>query len=102
MQFDVYRNTGKAEIYPLVLDVQSDIIGRRKTRMAIPLFPHENYKGPRAERLTPILVIEGQKYVMMTHEMASVPEKALREDVENISGQAVVIKSALDFLFDGI
>ena len=47
MQFDVYRNTGKAEIYPLVLDVQSDIIGRRQTRLAIPLFPHENYIGPR-------------------------------------------------------
>lgn len=30
MQFTVYSNTGKSAVYPLLLDVTSDIIGQLK------------------------------------------------------------------------
>ncbi|WP_420094885.1 CcdB family protein [Atlantibacter hermannii] len=38
----------------------------------------------------------------MTHELASIPERALGEEVRKIISQRDVIKSALDFLLDGI
>lgn len=102
MQFSVYKNSGRVKIYPFVLDAQSDIIGRRKTRVAIPLFPLKNYEGARADRLNPIVLVAGDEYVLMTHELASVPETVLREEVENIANQRSAIKAAIDFLFDGI
>ncbi|MGX2012917.1 CcdB family protein, partial [Enterobacter asburiae] len=51
IQYYVYKNTGRITVYPYLLDVQSDIIGMRNTRVVIPLFPLRNYKGPRADRL---------------------------------------------------
>jgi len=72
MQFSVYKNPGRMGIYPFVLDVQSDIIGRRKTRIVIPLFPLGNYKGALVDRLTPVIRVRGDEFVLMTHELASV------------------------------
>lgn len=37
MQFTVYGNTGKSVVYPLLLDVTSDIIGQLNRRIVIPL-----------------------------------------------------------------
>ncbi|WP_313080198.1 CcdB family protein [Atlantibacter sp.] len=102
MQFTVYKNTGRMALYPYVLNVQSDIIGRRTTRVVIPLFPLEKYMGPLADRLTPIVTVGPEKFVLMTHELASIPEKALGEEICSIMSQRDVIKSALDFLLDGI
>uniref|UniRef100_UPI001BD41809 CcdB family protein n=1 Tax=Escherichia coli TaxID=562 RepID=UPI001BD41809 len=39
MQFTVYSNTGKSAVYPLLLDVTSDIIGQLNRRIVIPLLP---------------------------------------------------------------
>ncbi|EBM3133811.1 hypothetical protein EXP78_24730, partial [Salmonella enterica subsp. enterica serovar Give] len=54
MQFTVYSNTGKSAVYPLLLDVTSDIIGQLNRRIVIPLLPVEKYPGStRPERLVP-------------------------------------------------
>ncbi len=45
MQFTVYGNTGKSVIYPLLLDVTSDIIGQLNRRIVIPLLPVEKFPG---------------------------------------------------------
>lgn len=89
-------------LYPYLLDVQSDIIGKRNTRVVIPLFPLKNYKGPRADRLTPLVTVEGEEYVVMTHELASIPHRVLGEEVCNLNHQREVVKASMDFLFDGI
>ncbi|EBW8796607.1 CcdB family protein, partial [Salmonella enterica] len=49
MQFTVYSNTGKSAVYPLLLDVTSDIIGQLNRRILLPV---EKYPGStRPERL---------------------------------------------------
>ena len=102
MQYYVYKNTGRIASYPYLLDVQSDIIGKRNTRVVIPLFPLKNYKGPRADRLTPLVTVEGEEYVVMTHELASIPHRVLGEEVCNLNHQREVVKASMDVLFDGI
>lgn len=102
MQYYVYKNTGRIAAYPYLLDVQGDIIGKRNTRVVIPLFPLINYKGPRADRLTPVVTVEGEEYVVMTHELASIPHRVLGEEVCNLNHQREVVKASMDFLFDGI
>ncbi|WP_255459913.1 MULTISPECIES: CcdB family protein [Atlantibacter] len=48
------------------------------------------------------MTVGSEKFVLMTHELASIPERALGEEVCSIIIQRDVIKSALDFLLDGI
>jgi len=101
MQYVVYRNASNAQSYPYLLDVQSDIIGQLATRMVIPLFPLDKFRSSYPQRLCPELEIEDKRYVVMTHEMASVRLSLLGEEVMKIDQHRKEIKNAIDFLFDG-
>ncbi|MDC9582113.1 CcdB family protein [Xenorhabdus sp. PR6a] len=100
MQYTVYKNTGNPD-YPYLLDVQSDIIDVLETRLVIPLFPKSNFNGRVPTRLCPTLNIDGNEYLVMTHEMASVRASMLEHEVMNVVSYRKLIKDAMDFLFDG-
>ncbi|HCR3333798.1 TPA: CcdB family protein [Morganella morganii] len=104
MQFTVYNNTGKSAVYPMLLDVTSDIIGQLNRRIVIPLLPVENYPaGARPKRLVPLIRLTNDKeYAVMTHEMASIPARSLGIVFCDASLYRTEIKAAIDFLFDGI
>lgn len=102
MQFSIYRNKGNSIAYPYLLDVQSDIIGELNTRMVIPLFPLESFSGRPAQRLNPVISVDGTKYVVMTHEMAGVRVGLLGEEVSSAQAHRELIKGSIDFLIDGI
>ncbi|OON34704.1 plasmid maintenance protein CcdB [Izhakiella australiensis] len=104
MQFTVYSNTGKSSIYPLLLDVTSDIIGQLNRRIVIPLLPVEKYPGStRPERLVPLIrLADDNEYAVMTHEMASIPARSLGEMFCDVSSYRTEVKAAIDFLLDGI
>ena len=104
MQFTVYSNTGKSAVYPLLLDVTSDIIGQLNRRIVIPLLPVEKYpSSTRPERLVPLIrLTDDKEYAVMTHEMASIPARALGAVFCNASIYRTEIKAAIDFLLDDI
>ena len=104
MQFTVYGNTGKSAIYPLLLDVTSDIIGQLNRRIVIPLLPVEKYPaGRRPDRPVPVVrLTDGKEYAVMTHELASIPVQALGTVFCDASQYRNQIKAAIDFLIDGI
>lgn len=104
MQFTVYSNTGKSAVYPLLLDVTSDIIGQLNRRIVIPLLPAEKYPGStRPVRLVPLIrLTDDKEYAVMTHEMASIPARSLEIVYCDASLYRTDIKAAIDFLFDGI
>ncbi|ECN5337127.1 plasmid maintenance protein CcdB [Salmonella enterica subsp. enterica serovar Give] len=104
MQFTVYSNTGKSAVYPLLLDITSDIIGQLNRRIVIPLLPVEKYPGStRPERLVPLVrLTDDKEYAVMTHEMASIPARSLGAMFCDASPYRIEIKAAIDFLLDGI
>lgn len=104
MQFTVYRNTGKSVVYPLLLDVTSDIIGQLNRRIVIPLLPAEKYPdGDRPIRMVPFIkLIDGKEYAVMTHELASVPVRVLGAEFCDASQYRTHVKAAMDFIFDGV
>lgn len=52
----IYCNTGKNVVYPLLLDVTSDIIRQLNRRIVIPLLPVEKYPGGnRPDRMIPLI-----------------------------------------------
>ncbi|EOH4031384.1 CcdB family protein [Salmonella enterica] len=101
MQFTVYSNTGKSAVYPLLLDVTSDIIGQLNRRILLPV---EKYPGStRPERLVPLVRLANEKeYAVMTHEMASIPARSLGAVFCDASLHRTQVKAAIDFLLDGI
>lgn len=104
MQFTVYSNTGKSGVYPLLLDVTSNITGQLNRRIVIPLLPVEKYSnGMRPERLTPLVrLADDNEYVVMTHEMASVPARSLGAAFCDASSYRTQIKAAIDLLLDAV
>lgn len=104
MQFTVYRNTGKSTVYPLLLDVTSNIIGKLNRRIVIPLLPIEKYPGStRPERLVPLVRLgDDNEYAVMVHEMASIPTRSMGAVFCDASSYRSEIKAAIDFLLDGI
>lgn len=104
MQFTVYANTGKSTVYPLLLDVTSDIIGQLNRRVVIPLLPIEKYPGStRPERLIPLVrLVDDNEYAVMTHEMASIPVRTLGAEFCDATQYRTEVKTAIDFLLDGI
>ncbi|WP_113632747.1 CcdB family protein [Pectobacterium peruviense] len=101
MQYKIYRNNGNSHSYPYLLNVQSDIIGELHTRLVIPLFPLNKITKAPARRLTPIITVEGDDYLIMTHEMASVRRSQCGHEVMDAQMYRKTIKDAVDFLLDG-
>jgi toxin CcdB len=104
MQFTVYSNTGKSSVYPLLLDVTSNIIGQLNRRIVIPLLPIEKYpSSTRPERLIPVIKLaDDNEYAVMTHEMASIPARSMGAVFCDVSSYRSEVKAAIDFLLDGI
>lgn len=101
-QFAVYRNADASTKgrFPLLLDVQSDLLGELGTRVVVPLTP-ASPAGRRAEMqtLTPQLIVENKNYLLITPQLAGIAARKLGAPVANLGGQRSKILAALDLLF---
>ncbi len=102
-RFDVYANPGShAATTPFLLDVQSDLLDGLDSRMVIPLRSLAYF--PRVKlptRLTPVLTIDGQDFLLETPKMGAIPKRALKSPVTSLATAQTQITAALDFLFQG-
>ncbi|EJD6376047.1 MULTISPECIES: CcdB family protein [Providencia] len=101
MQYCLYQNREDTVKYPYLLDIQSNIIDILNTRLVIPLFDSRLVKKPLPTRLNPQLFINGQVFVLMTHQMACVPRSLLGKEIVDLSCQRDTIKHAIDLLING-
>ncbi len=76
-QFSLYKNKDKstAIAYPYFVDVQSELLDTLNTRLVIPLTPIELLEKKAPSHLCPIIHIDEGDFVILTHQMASVPKK---------------------------
>ena len=100
-QFDVYRVAG-APMYPLVLEVQTDMLAALATRVVVPLTPRARFRPPPITRLNPIVTVRGDEYVALFQEMAAVPRSQLRKPIASVGSRRGDVIAALDLLFTGI
>ena len=98
-QFDVLRTRGAA-IYPLVVDIQADVHGKLATRIVVPMVTCARYTQP-ATRLTPIMTVRDDDYVLLLPLMAAVPTASLGEIVGSLASQRATLIAALDLLITG-
>lgn len=102
-RFDVYPNPGShAATTPYLLDVQSDLLDGLDTRMVIPLRSLDRFpKVKLPTRLTPILSVAGEDFLLETPKMGAIPQRVLKSPVTSITQEQDRITAALDFLFQG-
>ncbi|HAS6027047.1 TPA: plasmid maintenance protein CcdB [Vibrio vulnificus] len=103
-QFSLYKNNDKSTstAYPYFVDVQSELLDTLNTRLVIPLTPTTLLEKKAPSHLCPVIHIDEGDFVILTHQMASVPTKMLKESVNDLSTFRDEIISAIDFLITGI
>ncbi|MFO6425048.1 CcdB family protein [Motilimonas sp. KMU-193] len=103
-QFSLYQNNDKstATAYPYFVDVQSEMLDTLNTRLVIPLTPVEMLEKKAPTHLCPVIHIDEGDFVVLTHQMASIPTKTLCDPVNELSAFRNEIVAAIDFLITGI
>jgi toxin CcdB len=102
-QFAVYRNKylqGSA-CYPLLVDVQSELLEDFETRVVIPLARSSGFTGFPLELLMPTIELEGERYVLTTPRLAGVSRSDLGPHTSSAAAHRQAIFTALDLMFRG-
>ncbi len=102
-QFSVYRNKNPRSktTFPLLVDVQSDLLDDLQTRVVIPLTKAVALTKKPVSQLTPALQFEDGTYLLMTPQLAGVARNELGPAVGSLSERRDAILAALDFLLTG-
>jgi toxin CcdB len=103
-QFDVYKNRNEATRtrFPLLLDVQSDLLEPLGTRVVVPLSPAAPAQSRAMGKLTPTLALAGKQYIMFTPQLASISARELGAVFDSAASERSAIIGALDLLITGI
>ena len=103
-QFGVYRNrsdrTGAA--YPLLLNVQSDLIAETGTRVVVPMVPLGGPHPPPMSALAPVLDVAGTPHVLVVPLLAATDVADLGAEEADLARERAAILSAIDLLISGI
>ncbi|MEO6154710.1 MAG: CcdB family protein [Thermomonas sp.] len=107
-QFCVYRNSNTAtrSAYPLLLNVQSDLISETGTRVVVPMVPvvsmRRGRQPPVIKSLAPMMNVNEKKYVLIVPLLAAASISDLGKLEADLSHERPVIMAALDLLISGI
>jgi toxin CcdB len=102
-QFTVYRNKNPRTkaAFPLLVDVQSDLLEDLQTRVVIPLTKAAALTCKPMSHLTPTLTFDGEDYLLMTPQLAGIARNELGTSVGNLAIARQSIIAAVDFLLTG-
>jgi toxin CcdB len=102
-QFSVYRNKNPRTkaTFPLLVDVQSDLLEPLNTRVVIPLTKSAALAKKPVGHLTPEISFADDRYVLMTPQLAGVNRAELGPLAGSVAEERQTILSALDFLLTG-
>jgi toxin CcdB len=102
-QFAVYRNRNARTkaAFPLLLDVQSDLLEPLQTRVVVPLSRAAGSGSMAVSHLMPELTFEHERYVLMTPQLAGVARADLGSQAGSLVEQRAVILAAVNFLAMG-
>lgn len=101
-QFDVFANPfpRSRERQPFLVVLQSDLLTHNlETMVVAPLEPAVS--GTFADRLNPMVAIEGKDFVVITQEIVTVRKGVLGARRGSITAERDAIVRALDLLFTG-
>lgn len=103
-QFTVYENRDAAtrDTYPYFLSVQNDLFDELNSRVVVPFSTPGSIQHRYAKKLCPVIPIQGDDFVLLTHQITTVPKSFLSSKTAVADAFRSEIISAIDFLFTGI
>ena len=103
-QFSIHKNKNPKSkaAYPLLANVQSDLLSDLQTRVVVPLAKVTALRKKPIKDLTPIVDVDGSKYLLLIPQLAGISTNELGPPVGSISGHRDEIVAALDFLITGV
>ena len=99
-QFDVHRNP-RGGAFPLLLDVQAELLSQLATRVVVPLAAARRWGAKPMTRLNPTARLGRTEYVLVFQELAAIPRAALGVRVGSLASRRAELIAALDLLFTG-
>lgn len=88
--------------YPLLLEIQSDLLSELTTTIVIPLAKKETLGNAKMTRLNPEFTIESETYVAVTQQLAGVSRDILGDVAFDLKHLHSDIVSAVDFVISGV
>jgi toxin CcdB len=100
-QFDVVANPDSIDAAhrPYLVVLQSDLVSGLTSTVVAPLVARDKMRG--AQRLNPILRVEGREYWLATHELFAIDQRMLGGPVSTLVDHRDTIIASLDFVFLG-
>ena len=103
-QFTLYKNQDKQtkRTYPFFVNVQNSLFSDLNSRLVIPFAGYDSLKRNEVERLCPVIPLLGKSYVLLTHQMTSVPVSILSKEEMSLEDYRYEILDSIDMLITGI
>lgn len=104
MQFDVFENPSPRmrDVYPYVVDVQSDLLSALATRLVVPLAVTTLAAKDLPRRLCPVISVNEQPLMLVPFEAAPLDKRLLKAEITSIRERSHEIISAMDTVLSGI
>jgi toxin CcdB len=103
-QFDVFRNPNPrtAREVPFLVSLQHGLLDALETRLVAPLVPTRPLGRTGITRLNPVVVVNGQRYLILMQQLGAVRARALGRPVDTLESHRSVIIAAMDLLVSGV
>lgn len=104
MQFDVFENPSPRmrDVYPYVVDVQSDLLSALATRMVVPLAITTLPTKELPHRLCPVITVNNKPLMLVPFEAAPLDKRLLRSEIASVRDRSHDIIAAMDAVLSGI
>ena len=104
MQFDIYENPSPRmrDVYPFVVDVQSNLLSALATRMVVPLAITNLSAKDLPQRLCPIIVVNNKPLMLVPFEAAPLDKRLLKVEIASVVERSYEIIAAMDSVLSGI
>lgn len=104
-QFDIHRNLDEttAERFPLLADIQDDLLASLATRVVIPLVRQDGQSYEVLWNLVPELTVDGQRHVLLVPQLTHVRAEQLGPVVRALDGsERHLVLSSVEMIFRGL
>ena len=103
-QFTLYKNKDSSsnKVYPYFIDIQNALLEELNSRVVIPLSQYDSLNKTNAKRLCPVIQLDEEKFILLTHQITSVPKSILKAEITTLEHYRYEIIDAIDMLISGI
>ncbi|MFZ4626446.1 MAG: CcdB family protein [Rhodoferax sp.] len=90
------------DVYPFVVDVQSDLLSALATRMVVPLAITTLAAKDLPRQLCPVITVNDKSFMLVPFEAAPLDKRLLRAKITSVRDRSQEIIAAMDSVSSGV